>query len=332
MKKVIYLILAFTMVLSIFTACGKKDEQLSSSALATENKDKIKIIATVFPVYDWIREITGDSDKVELTLLLDNGVDMHSYQPSADDILAISNCDLFVYVGGESDKWLDNTLKQIANKNMKSINLMEVLGENIKEEKIIEGMESYHNHSHEHDDLEYDEHIWLSVKNAKICCKEIAETINEIDKDNYNNNYSKNFENYINKLSDLDEKYTKTISESDKNTLLFGDRFPFLYLLDEYGLNYYAAFTGCSAETEASFNTITFLANKIDELGLKVVLTLEKSDKKIAETIIKNTNDKNQKILELDSMQSTTSKDCKNGVTYLSIMENNLKVIEESLK
>ena len=202
-------------------------------------------------------------------------------------------------------------------------------------EKRAEKEEEEHHHEHgEHEDEEgpeYDEHIWLSVKNAKFLCNAIAEKIAEIDPKNAQT-YRANAAAYNAKLSSLDAQYQKIVDAASKKTVLFGDRFPFRYLVDDYGLSYYAAFVGCSAETEASFKTILFLAKKVDELGIPAVLTIEKSDGKIAKTIIKNTKAKNQKILTLDSMQSTTSNDVKKGVTYLSIMTKNADVLKSALQ
>ena len=178
---------------------------------------------------------------------------------------------------------------------------------------------------------EYDEHVWLSLKNAKVLCKAIADNLSEIDPEN-KDVYIQNEKDYAAKLDALDQEYQTTVDASTQKTLLFGDRFPFRYLVDDYGLDYYAAFVGCSAETEASFETIKFLSEKVDELGLKNVMTIEKSDQKIAKTIIENTKDKNQSILTLDSMQSTTSDDVKNGTTYLSVMEKNLEILKEALQ
>lgn len=218
---------------------------------------------------------------------------------------------------------------------MKVINLLDVLGNSVKEEEVVEGMEAEEEESEEkseeEEEPEYDEHVWLSLKNAKVFCKAIADDLSEIDKD-HAETYQKNEENYAAKLDELDQNYQKTVDEASQKTLLFGDRFPFRYMVDDYGLDYYAAFVGCSAETEASFETITFLAGKLDELGLKNVMTIEKSDQKIPKAIIENTKDKNQKILRLDSMQSATSDDVKAGTTYLSVMEDNLEVLKEALQ
>lgn len=312
-----------------------------AEAKTTEETDrKLNIVTTIFPEYDWTRNILGNREAdVNLTMLLDNGTDLHSFQPAVKDIMKVSSCDLLIYVGGESDQWIEDALESAQNKDMKTINLMEVLGDTIKEEETVEGMQdSEHEHGHEdehahegEDEKEYDEHVWTSMRNASVICDAIAETLEEMDPEN-KEIYQTNAENYKAKLSTLDQKYQETVDTDRQNTLIFADRFAFRYLVDDYGLNYYAAFSGCSAESEASFKTVTFLAGKLDELGIKTVLTIEKSDDRIAQTVIENTKKKDQKILELNSMQSITSDEIKNGVTYLSVMEDNLKVLKEALK
>ena len=328
---------------ALFAACIA-GVAIAAPAKKNTSDGTIKIVTDIFPVYDWVREITKNSAaKIDLTLLLDNGVDLHSYQPAVADVAKIAECNLFVYVGGESEKWMDDACKEIKNKNSVVLKLLDSLGDAAKEEEVVEGMEAEHDHDHEsaddHDhehgedeeETEYDEHIWLSLKNAKILCTTIAEKIAEIDPKNAQT-YRANVAAYNAKLSALDAQYQKIVDGTSKRTVLFGDRFPFRYLVDDYGLSYYAAFVGCSAETEASFKTILFLAKKVDELGIPAVLTIEKSDGKIAKTIIKNTKAKNQKILTLDSMQSTTSNDVKKGVTYLSIMAKNADVLKSALQ
>ena len=276
-----------------------------------------------------MREILGDkADNAELTMLLDNGVDLHSYQPTADDIIKISDCDLFIYVGGESDGWVEDALKEATNKDMQVINLLDVLGEQVKEEEVVEGMEAEEEESE--DEPEYDEHVWLSLKNAETLCNAINDALETIDPAN-KDVYAANAAAYLEKLTALDSEYQSMVDNAARKTVLFGDRFPFRYLVDDYGLNYYAAFVGCSAETEASFETISFLSGKVDELGLPCVLTIEGAQHKIAETIVQNTAEKNQSILTLDSMQSTTSTDVANGTTYLSVMESNLDVLKQAL-
>lgn len=304
----------------------------TAEAGTTEDSGKkLKIVTTIFPEYDWIRAVLGDREAdVDLTMLLDNGTDLHSFQPAVKDIMKVSSCDLLIYVGGESDQWIEDALESAQNKDMKTINLMEVLGDTIKEEETVEGMqESGHGHEDE-DEKEYDEHVWTSLRNASVICGIIAETLEEMDPEN-KDVYASNAAAYQEKLSDLDTEYQNTVDSAKQNTLLFADRFAFRYLVDDYGLNYYAAFSGCSAESEASFKTVTFLAEKLDELGLKTVLTIEKSDDRIAQTVIENTETKDQKILELNSMQSITSDEIADGVTYLSVMEDNLNVLKEAL-
>ena len=499
MKKITALLLALMMLAGVLAGCGKPKD--------TGKAGKLKVVTTIFPAYDWVKAILGDkAENAEVTMLLDNGVDLHSYQPTADDIVKISDCDLFVYVGGESDGWVENALKNAANKNMKVINLLEVLGDSVKTEETVEGMqEDGHGHSHDEqlteDDIkdrtlsdfagawkslhpyllngdldkfcqhraeededssttkdtylekyktswqcdaekisiegnnitftyadgktvsaeytyagyqpkrndegkirsvryqfettsagapqyvqfndhghepgeaehfhiyfgndgfdalmsgktnpffvkdalsvedildelmghdhgeEKDEHVWLSLKNAKTLVGAIADALQELDPGN-KDTYAANASAYIEELSTLDGAYQSAVDGAASKTVLFGDRFPFRYLVDDYGLRYYAAFAGCSAETEASFETVSFLAKKVDELGLPCVLTIEGKNHKLAETIVQSTAGKNQKVLTMDSMQSMTSKDAANGATYLSVMEQNLSVLKEAL-
>ena len=507
MKKIFTIFLALTMVVGLLAGCGKKNDAETGEA----DSDKLKVVTTIFPEYDWVKDILGDkAGSTDLTMLLSNGVDLHSYQPTADDIVKISDCDLFVHVGGESDGWVESVLKNAANKNVKVINLLEVLGDSVKTEESVEGMqeaEHAHDHSkevstfedhevqdrslsdwagswqsaypfaldgtlddafaamaeegemtadeyktyyqngyktditnidiagdhiaftyedgkkigsdykyisyfiqnwstgtkaamyrfeavdrtsgapiyiefndhmiesaapehfhirmsnesfdaivdpekswptffpadmtgedlcehmeghgHDHEE-EADEHVWLSLKNAKTLVDAISNALQELDPDN-KDAYAANAAAYIEKLSALDGAYQSAVDGAARKTVLFGDRFPFRYLVDDYGLSYYAAFTGCSAESEASFETVSFLAKKVDELKLPCVLTIEGKNYKIAETIVENTAEKNQKILTMDSMQSTTSEDVANGTTYRSVMEQNLSMLKEAL-
>ena len=540
MKKFLSTLVAAVMTAGCFTACSGKAPAVSD--------DKLKIVTTIFPAYDWVMNVLGDNPAgADVTMLLDNGADLHSFQPTAEDIVEITTSDMFVYVGGESDEWVDDILKEAVNKEMIVINLMDVLGDSVKEEEMVEGMqadehehhhdhddedehdhddehehgkevsvfeesevqdrnltdwegewqspypfvldgsldpafeameetkgemtaeeykeyyktgyetdivsvnikgnnieytyedgrkvnsdykytgyyiqvwsggtmaalyrfeaenkdsgapvyieindhmiesakaehfhlrmsnesfdaikdpekywptffpadmsaeelcdhfsgghkqdednhEEYHDHEHHHDheegEVEYDEHVWLSLKNAAVLTAKLSESIQTLDPAN-KDVYKKNADAYIEKLNSLDKEYQAAVDAGSVKTLLFGDRFPFRYLVDDYGLKYYAAFIGCSSESEASFETITFLSKKVDELSLKAVLTIEGPDHKIAETIIENTSTKDQKILTMDSMQSTTAKDVEGGATYFSIMENNLTVLKEAVK
>ena len=324
MKKLFATFVAAAIAAGSMCACSK----------APEKNGNLKIVTTIFPQYDWVMNVLGDNPaKADVTLLQDSGADLHSFQPTASDIMKISECDLFIYVGGESDEWVDDVLKEATNKKMVAINLMDALGDTVKEEEIVEGMqeeEHEHEHHHEESEIEYDEHIWLSVKNASVLVNTISGALQKIDSANANT-YKANADSYIAKLNELDKQYQDVVYNASVKTVLFGDRFPFRYLVDDYGLTYYTAFVGCSAESEASFETITFLAKKTDELSLHAVLTIEGKNHKIAETIIDNTASKDQKILTMDSMQSVTSADIANGANYISIMEGNLSVLKEAL-
>ena len=326
MKKLIAAVLAL-LLLSV--------SALPCAALA-ENK-KISVVAAIFPIYDWVREIAGENiANIDLTLLLDSGADLHNFQPTAADILKVSSSDLFIFVGGESDEWVEDVLAAAANANLRTVNLVEALGDMAKAEELVEGMEHEHEDEdeehdhHEHEEAEMDEHVWLSLRNAQALCRVIADALSEIDPDGAAL-YQANAAAYLEKLDALDGAYAAAVDAAAFDTLLFGDRFPFRYLADDYDLTYYAAFSGCSAESEASFQTIVFLAGKMDELGLPAVLTIEHPKARIAETVVLATKARNQKILALDSMQSVTAQDVKAGVTYLSIMENNLEVLKEAL-
>lgn len=321
MKKILALLLALWIPAAVLSGCVPQDDSAASN--------KLNIVTTIFPAYDWVREILGDeTDRAEITMLLDSGVDLHSYQPTVDDIVKISDCDLFLYVGGESDGWVEDALKNAPNKERKVIRLLDVLGDSAKAEETVEGMQE-EEHDHE-EEAEYDEHIWLSLKNAQVLVAAISEALQESDPAR-KDTYAANSEAYVEKLSALDADYQAAVDSAAYKTLLFGDRFPFRYLADDYGLDYYAAFPGCSAETEASFETVSFLAGKMDALGLPCVLTIEGTQHKIAETIVQNTAQKNQQVLTMDSMQAVTANDAASGVSYLSIMEKNLSVLKEAL-
>ena len=393
MKKRIMMLTAMAvMVCGIFAGCGKTQTEtksgsksVTSSASSTSNKStvssastasetktddtnkKLSVVCTIFPEYDWIRELVGDKkDNYEITYLMDKGVDLHSYQPTAEDIAKIANCDLFVYVGGESDGWVKDALKESKNDKMQVVNLLEALGNNVKEEEVVEGMQEEDEHDHDHgkkedadhdhehkedadhdhehkddadhdedghhhDEVEYDEHVWLSLRNATSLVNELAVRLQTIDPEN-KDYYASTAASYTAKLGDLDSRYLAAVKKAKNKTVLFGDRFPFRYLVDDYGLKYYAAFVGCSAETEASFETVAFLAKKADELKLNNVLVIENSDQKIAKKIVETTKAKDQKIVEMNSMQSVTADQITDGATYLGIMEANLKALEAALK
>lgn len=316
MKK-ISIILAVTALLSCFSACSKK--------ISSQSDGKIKVVATIFPLYDWTKNICKGSATVNLELLVKNGVDLHSYQPSAADIVKISSADIVIFTGGESDSWVKDAIKNSSNKNQIVIDLIERIGDSVKEEQLVEGMQTEEGEDEE--ETETDEHIWLSLVNAKLCTQEIAEAVAIKDQQN-RQLYQSNLALYN---AQIDSVWASCVSR-DRKMIVVCDRFPFRYMADELGILYYAAFPGCSAETEASFETVAFLSEKIKTLGLNKVYVTESSDKKMARTIIQNAglSEKDCKIFVLDSMQSTTLEQSKNGKNYIDVMKNNFTLLAEA--
>ncbi len=307
----------------LFSACASVKKPLE---ILSEGPS---VVVTVFPVYDWVLNILGENPAgIDVTMLMDSGTDLHSFQPSTSDILRVSACDLFIHVGGNSDRWVSDALRGSTNPEMHAVSLIQTLGSAAKEEELLEGMEE--EEEEEGDGPEYDEHVWLSLRNASLLIEALLPEIQRIDPD-HADLYQKNAEAYQKKLEALDASYQAAVDQAPYKSLVFGDRFPFRYLADDYGLTCYAAFSGCSAESEASFETVIFLAKKTEELKLPAVLTIEGSDRKIAQTVIQNTASKDQKILTLDSMQAVTARDVREGAAYLEIMEKNLAVLREAL-
>lgn len=337
-NRIFGLVMASVLTVSAFCGCGASrmaadsDQKEESVPKNAANAAAYSIVCTTFPQYDWIRNTIGDdSDKFQLTMLLDQGTDLHSYQPTAEDIAKIADADMFVYVGGESDGWVESALKEATNKDMKVVNMLDALGTAVKVEEVVPGMQAEEEEeTEEGEGPENDEHVWLSLRNAVTLTDALSENIQEIDPAN-KEDYVENAGKYVDKLNDLDGRYALTISKGKRQAILFGDRFPFRYMADDYGLTYYAAFVGCSAESEASFETITFLAHKVDELKLPVILTIEGADHNIAESIKNATESKNQEILTMNSMQSVTAEDMADGETYLNMMEDNLNVLSQAL-
>jgi len=351
MKKYIGIGLSILVAIMIVLGCAKKESTGSSeaesgssvtesSSLAESNSEetkKLSIVTTIFPAYDWVKQVVGDNKNVEISFLIDKGVDLHSYQASAADIAKITDSDLFVYVGGESDDWAEDIIKE--NPNLNYINMVDSIGEAALAEELVEGMQDEEEHEneseehaneegeHEEGEEEIDEHVWLSIKNAETIVSAIEAKLAEIDPDN-KAEYEKNANDYLAKLDELDKEYKDTLSSIQNKTIIVGDRFPFRYLVNEYGIKYYAAFKGCDAGSEASFETVKFLANKMDELNMSDIFIIDGSKGDLAKTIVDNTKDKNAKVLVLDSMQSTKSSD---NASYLDIMKKNLEVLKEVL-
>lgn len=299
---------------------------LFASACDFSSDGKLHIVCTIFPQYDWVRELTEGADNVEVTLLEDSGADLHNFQPSAADKVSILNSDLFVYTGGESDDWA-KTLLENADKDVRSLDLIEALGDRALTKE--EGIKKSGEHDHAHED-ETDEHIWLSVQNAKVLVSAITEALCGVDEDNAAL-YRENCENYLIELNKLDEAFEETVSSAKRTVLVFADRYPFRYLAHDYGLTCYAAFSGCSAESEASFATILALVRHVEENSLPYVMVLESSTQGIAKQVIDNTESKDQGILVLNSLQSVTREDIGNGATYLDLMKEDLAVLKTAL-
>ena len=322
--RLLLVVLCLTLVISLVAGIARGEEQ------------KLRIVTTIFPVYDWAREVLGDNvGYAEMTMLLDSGADLHNYQPSAPDIMKIRQADVFIYIGGESDHWVEDVLAVADNPDRININLMEALGENLREEETVEGMETEEEHDHDHDEeeeeTEYDEHIWLSLRNAETLVQVIASKLAEADPER-GEEYLKNAQTYTEQLADLDAAYEQAVANGARRVFLFADRFPFRYLAEDYGLTYFAAFSGCSAESEASFETVMFLASKTDELELPVVMTIENPVTDLAETVVRSTKAGNQRIVSMNSMQSMTSSDLLTDTTYLSVMTQNLEALKQALQ
>lgn len=314
MKRITALFLALLLAVGVFSACGQKNKP----------QGEYSIVVTVYPAYDWLMQVLGDeASRFDVRLLQDNGVDLHSYQPSTGDIIAISSCDLFIYVGGASDGWVKDALEQATNPSMQVICLLDVLGAKALEEELAEGMQA----EEEEDEAEKDEHVWLSLRNAAYFTQQICDCLCSLDKE-HAASYRENCGAYLTALQSLDDQYTQTIRSCPLRTLLFADRFPFLYLVKDYGLQYYAAFSGCSAEINASDDTVISLANRLKELGLPAVLILDHGNVSLAETVLEDAG-LSLPILELNSIQSVTSENAEGG--YLAIMEQNLNTLRTAL-
>ncbi len=323
----------FACLLAVLLAgCG-----FSAVRAAAEGPRPLSIVCSTFPSYDWVRQILGeDADGVSLTLLLDDGADLHNYQPTVADIAAIQGCDLFVYVGGESDGWAESILA--ASPQTHTLALLDWV--DTREEETVEGMEHDDHDDHDHDDHDdhdhddhghgQDEHVWLSLRRAERLVGVLARELGAL-RPEAALRWQKNADAYIRQLQALDEQYTAVTQRAANKTLLFADRFPFRYLAEDYGLSYYAAFSGCSAETEASFETVLFLVGKLRELQLPAVLTIENADGALARTVIANAG-MDVPVLEMNSCQSVTAAQLAAGKTYLALMEGNLAVLAQALE
>lgn len=311
-KKLLILLSALTLLLA---GCGQK-----------QSSQKLQIVAAIFPEYDWVRQIVGDDDSVELTLLVDDGVDPHSFQPAVSDMVTAANCDLLIYGGGESDQWL--TKLEATNPNRETLVLLPLLGAQAHQEEVVEGMEA-HEEDEPEGDAEMDEHVWLSLRNASFFCQAITDALCDLNPGKADE-YRASLAAYQQQLNALDVQYQQAVSAASQHTIVVCDRFPFRYLVEDYGLSYYAAFPGCSAETGASFETVVFLSNKVKELNLGALLVTEGSDGRLARTVAENAGNEQMPVLALNSMQSVSAEQAKT-LRYLSVMTDNLTVLQQAL-
>lgn len=321
MKKISFLICSAVLFISILTGCAGAD--VSDKAL--------KIVCTNFPAYDFVMNIIGEkSTEIEVVYLLEKGVDMHNYQASAEAITQIMSADLVVYVGGESEEWVEDVLDNTDSKELVTVKFMDVV--ELEEEVIKEGMEHDHSeHGHHANKVSYDEHVWLSLKNAVRILETLETALVNIDADN-KDFYCENADSYKAKIVALDDEFAKITTLADGKVLIVADRFPFLYMAKDYGIEYYAAFPGCSAESEAGFETITFLAEKVKAYNVSTVFQIETSDGSLVETVINASGVQNVKRGILDSMQSVSKEKIDDGYSYFSAMQYNLESLREALE
>lgn len=331
-SKVLFLFLISLFTAVAFSGCKKKNKdsyenELDWNARAfrelSEKKanQQLTVLCTVFPIYDWCRAVLGGeaNKKFKVELMMKKGTDLHNFQPSVADLAKLNSADVVFYIGGESDQWIEDALVSSRNKSQMRFSLMA----NIKEASHIDYFQGLN--LLEEDDFgeEYDEHIWLSLKNASFSVQLAEGIFQALDPENAEK-YQNREASYLEKINELDEEFRRVLS--DKPVLLFADRFPFRYFAEEYELPYYAAFPGCSAETEASFATVISLADTVKEKNLKNIYILENSDTRLADQII-NAAGTDSKIKVLNSMQNVSDADIKNGVTYLKLMQGNLEVL-----
>lgn len=310
------IILLCVTVFFIFSGCAGNTD-------VTEGEN-LSIVCTSFPQYDWVKNIIGDAPNVEISLIIDNGTESHSYQATADDIIKIKNSDIFIFNGGKSDSSFDKIAEQNQHEGWVAINLMNSIPEKLLYEDIFESDDQHHHEG------SYDEHIWLSLHNSIELCRIITDKLSKADPEN-SNIYKTNCENYTELLNNLNTRFEELVSRAARKEIILADRHPFKYLMNDYNLKCYAAFPGCSSDTEASFETVITLAKKIDELGITKIAVTENSNSSIAESVISTSAAESIDIITMNSIQSVSQKDIDSGLTYISAMESNLEALTKLL-
>lgn len=315
MKKRIFLlfIVPAIVIASVFSGCGQKENQASG----------VKIVSTIFPQYDFARAITGD--KGSLKMLIPPGGEAHTYEPTPQDIISIQEADVFLYIGGESDAWVDNILDSVDTSKTKVVRLIDYV--DTLQEETVEGMQEEKHSDEDDNEPETDEHIWTSPKNAIKMVNAISDAICRADSQN-DKYYKENTQNYVSKLEELDKSFSEIVKNGKRSEIIFGDRFPLIYFTKEYGLKYYAAFPGCASETEPSASTIAFLTDKVKEDKIPVVFKIELSSSAVADTIAGETG---AEVLTFYSCHNLSKEQFNNGETYLSMMTDNLTALKTAL-
>ena len=318
LNNIVILLVVAILCMAALTACGQK-------AKSADQDGKINVIATIFPEYDFLRQIGGDH--LNLTMLLTPGAESHSFEPTPQDIKEVANSDLFVYVGGDSDAWVDSILDSVDTTQTEVVTLMDCV--TLKEEEVAEGMTPEEEEETEgsEEETEYDEHVWTSPKNAVLIVQKLCDNLCKIDPKNADD-YKQNTKDYVAKLNDLDAEFQDVVDHAKRTEIVVGDRFPFRYFVDAYGLTYYAAFPGCSTDTEASAATIAFLTDKVKQDEIPVVFHIELSNEKVCDSICESTGAKSEL---LNAVHNVSKKDFEAGITYMDLMEHNVEVLKEAL-
>lgn len=309
------LLAVITAAATVFSLCACSSE----SGYSNSDSGKLKIISTVFPPYDLARQIAGDN--AEISILLPPGSEIHNYEPSAKDMIAIRNCDIFLYIGGENEQWVEKLINSNDTENVTAVKLIDYVPTLSEDED-----EHDHDHDHEHEH-ETDEHIWTSPKNAQLMLSAVYDAICKVDPSN-KQTYTKNKDAYAKQLSDLDNAYRSAVDNAKNKTIVLADKFPFRYLAHEYGLEFSSAFAACSDESEPGVSTMIKLTKTIKENNIPAVYYLEFSSTKIADTLCDETGATK---LMLHSCHNVSKQDIENNVSYVDLMKQNLENLKLTL-
>ncbi|MEA4813772.1 MAG: metal ABC transporter substrate-binding protein [Oscillospiraceae bacterium] len=327
MKKTLACLVACFLLMFSLSSCGSSASSDSAVSSGTESEEKLSVVCTNFPEYDFARQIAGD--KVDVTMLLKPGAESHSYEPTPQDIIKIQNSSLFIYVGGDSDEWVADVLSSMDQSKMNVFKLMDCV--DLVEEELVEGMqpeeEESDGDSQSEEAPEMDEHVWTSPANAMKIVQKLSDTLCTLDPDDQET-FKENTKDYLAQLQKLDDEFRDVVENGKRKEIVVGDRFPFRYFCEEFGLTYYAAFPGCTTDTEADASTVAFLIDKVKEDDIPVVFHIELSNEQMCDSICEATGAKSEL---LNAVHNVSDSDFKAGATYLSLMEHNVDVLREAL-